>query len=37
MKQLICPISNEYVNERVTRINALLAIYLLLLLFFLTR
>lgn len=28
MKQLICPISNEYVNERVTRINALLAILL---------
>lgn len=26
MKQLICPISNEYINERVTRINALLAI-----------
>jgi hypothetical protein len=28
MKQLICPVSNEYVNERVTRINALLAIML---------
>lgn len=28
MKQLICPISNEYINERVTRINALLAILL---------
>ncbi|KAF0236473.1 MAG: CDP-alcohol [Prolixibacteraceae bacterium] len=28
MKQIICPISNEYVNERVTRINALLAILL---------
>jgi hypothetical protein len=28
MKQLICPISKEYVNERVTRINALLAILL---------
>lgn len=28
MKQLICPISNEYINERVTRINALLAIFL---------
>lgn len=25
-KQLICPISNEHVNERVTRINALLTI-----------
>jgi hypothetical protein len=29
MKQLICPISNEYINERVTRINALLGILLL--------
>lgn len=28
MKQLICPISNEYVNERITRINALLGILL---------
>ena len=28
MKQIICPLSNEYVNERVTRINALLAILL---------
>ncbi|TNF45488.1 MAG: DUF4395 domain-containing protein [Bacteroidetes bacterium] len=28
MKQLICPISNEYVNESVTRINALLAFLL---------
>ena len=28
MKQLICPISNEYVNEHVTRINALQAILL---------
>ena len=29
IKQLICPISNEYVNEQVTRINALLGIVLL--------
>lgn len=29
MKQLICPISNEYINEHVTRINALLGILLL--------
>lgn len=28
MKQLICPISNEYINERVTRINAFLGILL---------
>jgi hypothetical protein len=28
MNKLICPISNEYINERVTRINALLAIFL---------
>lgn len=28
MKQLICPISNEYVNEHVTRLNAFLAILL---------
>lgn len=28
MKQLICPISKEYVDEHVTRINALLAILL---------
>ena len=29
MKQLICPISNEYINEHVTRLNALLGILLL--------
>jgi len=28
IKQLICPISNEYINERVTRINALLGLLL---------
>jgi len=28
IKQLICPISNEYINERVTRINALLSVIL---------
>ncbi len=28
MKQLICPISNEYINERVTRLNALFGIIL---------
>jgi hypothetical protein len=28
LKQLVCPISNEQVSERVTRINALLAIVL---------
>ncbi|NOR76567.1 MAG: DUF4395 family protein [Draconibacterium sp.] len=28
MKQLLCPISNEKINERVTRINALLGILL---------
>jgi small-conductance mechanosensitive channel len=30
LKQLVCPISNEHVSERVTRINALLAILLVL-------
>jgi hypothetical protein len=30
LKQLICPISNEHVNERVTRINALFATLLVL-------
>lgn len=30
MKQLICPISNEYINERVTRLNALFGILLVL-------
>lgn len=28
IKQLVCPISNEFINERVTRINALLGILL---------
>lgn len=28
MKQLICPTSNEYINERVTRLNALFGIIL---------
>jgi hypothetical protein len=28
LKQLVCPISNEHINERVTRINALLGILL---------
>ena len=28
MKQLVCPISNEYVNERITRLNALFTILL---------
>ena len=28
IKQLICPISNEYINERVTRMNALLSVLL---------
>jgi hypothetical protein len=28
MKQLICPISKEYINERVTRLNALFGIIL---------
>lgn len=31
LKQLVCPISNEHVNERVTRINALLGILLIVL------
>ena len=26
MKQLICPISNEHINEKVTRLNALLGV-----------
>jgi hypothetical protein len=30
LKQLVCPISNEHITERVTRINALLAILLVL-------
>jgi hypothetical protein len=30
LKQLVCPISNEHVTERVTRINAFLAILLVL-------
>jgi len=28
IKQLICPVSNEFVNERITRINALITIIL---------
>lgn len=29
MKQIVCPISNEKVNERITRLNALIGIVLL--------
>jgi len=29
MKQIVCPISNEKVNERITRLNALIGILLL--------
>jgi len=28
IKQLVCPVSNEFVNERITRINALITIIL---------
>lgn len=30
IKQLICPVSNEFVNERITRVNALITILLVL-------
>lgn len=30
IKQLVCPVSNEFVNERITRINALITILLVL-------
>jgi hypothetical protein len=33
MKQIVCPISNEKINERITRLNALIGIVILVLAF----
>lgn len=33
MKQIVCPISNEKINERITRLNAFFGIFLLVLAF----